>query len=216
MAARPPRRTRRARREDRLQHRARVAAQGLALVRRDRRRRAGAAMLGEAARRAAGDAMTGALIRKELGELRPWAILSIVLGLSELGAQLFEQVDMQSTQVTIALLSAMNARVYWLIAFAIGTGLGTREAEDGTLAFLDGLPVSRTRVFWVKQAVAWVLLSIGPLISLGTIIASHALSHGSLDRDLRADIVLGRFALHLAAIASGVLLGAAIGWLRSL
>lgn len=173
-------------------------------------------MPGAAARDAPGDAVTLALIKKELGELRPWAILSIFLGLIELAAQLFEQVDMQPTASSIGTLSAMNARMYWLIAFAIGTAAGTREAEDGTLSFLDGLPVSRTRVFWVKQAVTWALLAIGPLISLATIAVLHALSHGSLDSDLRADIVVGRFALHLGVIAGGVMLGSAVGWLRSL
>jgi hypothetical protein len=163
-----------------------------------------------------GAGVTRALIRKELGELRPWAILSLFLGLSELGGQLFQQIDMQSTATTIDLLSAINGRVYWLVALAIGTGLVTREAEEGTLAFLDGLPLGRTRVFWIKCSVTWLLLSIGPVISLGSIAALHALSHGSLDAALRADIVLGRFALHLSVIASGVLLGTAIGWLRSL
>lgn len=160
--------------------------------------------------------MTGALIRKELGELRPWAILSLCLGLSELGMQLFEQVDMLSTDATIEMLSATTGRIYWMIAFAIGTGLGPREAEEGTLAFLDGLPVGRSRVFWVKCAVTCALLLIGPALALAAIALLHALSHGSLDTDLRADIVLGRFALQLGAIASGVLLGTAIGWLRSL
>src|SRR5688500_20325456 len=125
--------------------------------------------------------MTPALIRKELGELRPWAILSLFLGLSELAAQLLEQVDLLSTEQTIEMLSGESARWYWLIAFAIGTGLGVREAEDGTLAFLDGLPLGRTRVFIVKCAVTCALLFIGPLISLASIAVFHRLSHGSLD-----------------------------------
>jgi hypothetical protein len=159
--------------------------------------------------------MTGALIRKELSELKPWALLSVVLGLSGLGAQLLDPVDMRPLE-QMHDLGKMDGRLNWLIAFAVGTGLGTREAEDRTLAFLDGLPVSRTRVFWVKCWVTWALLSIEPWISLGTIVTSHVLSHGSLDHDLRADIVLGRFVLQLGAIASGLLLGTAIGWLRSL
>jgi hypothetical protein len=161
-------------------------------------------------------AITSALVRKELGELRPWAILSLFLGLSETATQLLEQVDMLSTEATIEMLSAESGRLYWLIALAIGTGLGVREAEDGTLAFLDGLPVGRTRVFWVKCAVTCALLAIGPLISLGSIAVLHALSHGSLDAALRSDIVLGRFGLQLLVIANGVLLGTAFGWLRSL
>ena len=160
--------------------------------------------------------VTGALVRKELGELRPWAILSLFLGLSELATQLLEQVDMLRTEATIGMLSSASGRLYWLIALAIGTGLGVREAEDGTLAFLDGLPVGRTRVYLVKCAVTCVLLAVGPLVSLGSIALLHELSHGSLDADLRADIVLGRFGLQLLVIVSGVTLGTAFGWLRSL
>jgi hypothetical protein len=160
--------------------------------------------------------MTLALIRKELVELRPWAILSLFLGLSELGMQLLEQVDMLSTEATIEMFSAMSGRMYWLIAFAIGTGLGPREGEEGTLAFLDGLPLGRGRVFLVKHAVTCALLVVGPVIALSTIVVLHSLSHGSLDAELRADILLGRFALQLNAIISGVLLGSAFGWLRSL
>jgi hypothetical protein len=130
--------------------------------------------------------------------------------------QLLEQVDMLSTEATIEMLGAMSGRMYWLIAFAIGTGLGPREGEEGTLAFLDGLPLGRGRVFLVKHAVTCALLLIGPLTALLTIVVLHALSHGSLDADLRADILLGRFALQLGAIVSGVLLGSAFGWLRSL
>ena len=114
--------------------------------------------------------------------------------------QLLEQVDMLSTEATIEMFNAMSGRMYWLIAFAIGTGLGPREGEEGTLAFLDGLPLGRSRVFLVKHAVTCALLLLGPLTALLTIIVLHALSHGSLDAELRADILLGRFALQLGAI----------------
>jgi hypothetical protein len=84
--------------------------------------------------------MNGALFRKELRDLRPWGVLGVALGLSNVVELLLEQIDLAPLGQTFRLLNEYNVTVYWFIAFAIGTGLVIREHDDRTLAFLDGLP----------------------------------------------------------------------------
>ena len=97
--------------------------------------------------------MNAALFRKEVRDLLPWGVLSLAFGLSNVAQLLLEQVDSAPLGQTFFLLNGENLVLYWLIAFAIGTGLAVREHDDRTLAFLDGLPVSRSRVFFIKCAV---------------------------------------------------------------
>jgi hypothetical protein len=156
------------------------------------------------------------LLRKELRELRPWAILSVCMGLADPLELLFGQTDMQPLARTIGLLGASSGLALWIMAFAIGTGLGPREQDDRTLAFLDSLPVSRTRVFFTKTAVTCALLWLAPVMTLLGVLAVHGLSRGSLDAPFHLKIVLGRFGLQCAAIVCGVTLGTLFGWLRSL
>src|SRR5690606_32140784 len=97
-----------------------------------------------------GDPMSRTLLAKELRELMPWGILMGALAVSEVAMLLIEQVDMLPLGRTFASLNSIEMVVYWFVAFAIGTGLAIREHDDGTLGFLDGLPLSRSRVFLVK------------------------------------------------------------------
>jgi hypothetical protein len=157
-----------------------------------------------------------ALIRKELRELLPFAVLSVVIGLMELVAELTEQVDMRPLSTTFATLSGGSAAVFWILGFAIGTGLTTREHDDGTLAFLDGLPVSRSAVFFTKCGVTMGIVLLAPVNRMLSITMLHLLSHGSLDNALRGDLLLQLFGLQLVLICGAVLLGAALGRLRSL
>jgi hypothetical protein len=160
--------------------------------------------------------MSAALLRKELRDLLPWGVLSLAFGLSNVVQLLLEQVDSAPLGQTFFFLNQENVVLYWLIAFAIGTGLAIREHDDRTLAFLDGLPVSRSRVFFVKCAVMALLVLIGPLLELVSIGALHLLSRGSLDRELHAALLAQAFALQTLFIVNGLVLGAAFGRLRSL
>jgi len=160
--------------------------------------------------------MSAALLRKELRDLLPWGVLSLAFGLSNVVQLLLEQVDSTPLGQTFFLLNQENIVLYWLIAFAIGTGLAIREHDDRTLAFLDGLPVSRSRVFFVKCAVMSLLVLIGPLLELVSIGTLHLLSRGSLDRELHAGLLAQALALQALFIVNGLVLGAAFGRLRSL
>jgi hypothetical protein len=160
--------------------------------------------------------MNAALLRKEMRELMPWGFLGLALGLNNVADLLLEQVDMTPLGQTFQLLNEYNIVVYWLIAFAIGTGLAVREHDDRTLGFLDGLPVSRSRVFVVKCAVMSAFLLIGPLLELAALGTSHLLSRGSLDHALHGVLLLEALALQGLLLVNGLMLGAAFGRLRSL
>jgi hypothetical protein len=160
--------------------------------------------------------MNAALFRKEFRDLLPWGVLSLAFGLNNVVQLLLEQVDSTPLGQTFFLLNGENVVLYWLIAFAIGTGLAVREHDDRTLAFLDGLPVSRSRVFFVKCAVMTMLILAGPLLELAAIGGLHLLSRGSLDRDLHGTVLLQALALQALFLSNGLMLGAAFGRLRSL
>ncbi|HEX7235905.1 MAG TPA: ABC transporter permease, partial [Gammaproteobacteria bacterium] len=160
--------------------------------------------------------MNAALFRKELRDLLPWGVLSLAFGLGNVVQLLLEQVDSTPLGQTFFLLNRENVVLYWLIAFAIGTGLAIREHDDRTLAFLDGLPVSRSRVFLVKCAVMAALVMVGPLLEIVAMAALHLLSRASLDGDLHGALLLQAFALQALFLWGGLTLGAAFGRLRSL
>jgi len=160
--------------------------------------------------------MNSALFRKELRDLRLWGILAALVGLLDVMDMLLSQADMQPLAITFAEVTDSGAVLFWIMAFAIGTGLTTREYDDGTLAFLDGLPVSRTRVFLMKCAVTTGLVLLAPTVRVLTACIMHFLSHGSLDTALHGEILLQVFGLQALLLFNGVVLGAALGRLRSL
>jgi hypothetical protein len=159
---------------------------------------------------------TGALIAKEMRELRPWGLLCVCIALTDVVDKLLEQVDMQPVPRTLTLLGGLRLDLSWFVAFAIASSLGTREGDEKTLGFLDGLPLARAHAYAVKCAVATALVASIPTLGLLTIVALHALSSGSLDHALRLDLLLPRYALNVALIAHGVVVGAAFGFLRGL
>jgi hypothetical protein len=160
--------------------------------------------------------MNAALFRKEFRDLLPWGFLSLAFGLSNVAQLLLEQVDSTPLGQTFYLLNAANVVFYWLIAFAIGTGLAIREHDDRTLAFLDGLPVSRSRVFLVKCVVMSMLVLVGPLLEVVAVAGLHLLSRGSLDGELHGALLVQALALQALLLVNGLMLGAAFGRLRSL
>ena len=160
--------------------------------------------------------VNAALLRKELRDLLPWGILGLALGVSHIVEQALTQLDLTPLGRTFYLLNDSHFIAYWFIAFAIGTGLAVREHDDRTLGFLDGLPVSRSRVFFVKCCVMSVLVLVGPLVELATDVTMHWLARGSLDHELHAGLLLLALALQALLLVNGLMLGAALGRLRSL
>jgi hypothetical protein len=158
----------------------------------------------------------GPLVRKELRALRPWIVLGVVFTAIDVVEHLLSRPVLPALGDSFRRLSGENAGILWVWAFAIGTTLGTREADDGTLAFLDGLPVTRHRVFFVKWLVAAGVLFTWPALRAGLAVASHLAARGSLDHAVHADLLLQLLGLELLVVVSGLSLGAVLGFLRSL
>jgi hypothetical protein len=104
--------------------------------------------------------------------------------------------------------------VHFLVAFALGTGLLVRDLEDGTLAFLDGLPTTRHRIFVVKVLVAALLLSLLPLSLGAATLAKAALSRTSLRPTLPLAAVATGVALHLVQVWAFLSIGVLLSFLR--
>ena len=160
--------------------------------------------------------MSGALIRKELRELGPWAVLMVVVWLIDVVDTLTGTPDLEPLGTTFFKLTDDGVGFLWLLAFAIGTTSSTREEDDGTLAFLDGLPVSRSRVFLTKLGVATAVLFTYPVLRALLAVVLHVVSRESLDHDVHPELLLQLLGLELLLVLSGLAFGAALGRLRSL
>jgi hypothetical protein len=156
------------------------------------------------------------LMRKEFRELRPFLLLGVFLLLLDLIEWFTEQLDMQPLAVNIGESSEALGVLLFFIAFAAGTGLLVREMDDRTLAFLDGLPVSRARVFGVKILVAAVVLLLYPAGHLLMLTAQHFISRQSLDHALHAALLWQTAAMICVVTGTGLALGLLLGYLRAL
>lgn len=162
--------------------------------------------------------MKRALMSKEWAGMRPFAWLLVVLfllDLLELGAG-----DLQTWHRNFTLFSGSrwteSTVMALLLSFAMGSGLLARELEDGTLAFLDGLPVRRSQVFLSKLMVAGGCLFAYAMLSPLLGWALHLWLRHSIDEPIAAASV-GWLALrYLLLLAAGLALGLLFGFLRYL
>ena len=128
------------------------------------------------------------LFRKELGTLMPFLFLALFLSAADIVYVAFTEFPDMYGIPEIVLGdeteddgNAAEMFVYFVIAFSLGLGLIVREKDEGTLEFLDSLPISRSRVFWAKIIMANAVLLTIPITGNGLIIAFHALSRTSLE-----------------------------------
>lgn len=161
--------------------------------------------------------MTRVLFLKELRALRPWALFALVLmGVTALDSLLTTPGPKPLGDTFSSIATMPLPLIYGLIALALGTGLAVKERDEGTLAFLDSLPVTRTRVFVVKFLTAWLVLVAFPGFQLGWVVLEHALSRGSLDEPFHWNILVGALVMQLQLMATFLAVGALAGFARSL
>src|SRR5262245_61014282 len=84
----------------------------------------------------------------------------------------------------------------FLLVFALGSGLLVREHDEGTMEFLDSLPVSRGRVFWTKVGLASVVLWLLPLSNVVVAALLQGWSRTSLDPSFHWQLLLMSFFLY--------------------
>ncbi len=125
-------------------------------------------------------------MRKEFRDQRFLALLGLALVALDLAEMIFSNPDLDPiTDLHDTALSGFLA----IIAFAVGTGLLAREIDDGTLTFLDGLPVSRSAVFVAKLTTTWPVLMVYPVAHALLNINNHLLSRNSLNHALHLNLI---------------------------
>jgi ABC-type transport system involved in multi-copper enzyme maturation permease subunit len=155
------------------------------------------------------------LIGKEYRSLRPFFFLGVVLLAFEFVELVQQQWDLRPLGVTFRGFESFFV-FQFLIAFAVGTGLLIREIDDGSLVFLDGLPLTRARVFCVKTLAATTTLLVYPFSFLLLQLGLHLVGRGSLDADVHLPLLATQFAAFVALTLEGVACGLLLGFLRSL
>ena len=128
--------------------------------------------------------MMRALLAKELRALRPLAWC--IIGMHLLGTVFLLATEMPDEQKFVFTDWMAEDRYGWLMvlvlfALMIGAGLLIHESEQGTLRFLDGLPVSRTRLFFAKVLAGLAVLALVPLLGVPEEIIFDQLSRESID-----------------------------------
>lgn len=161
--------------------------------------------------------MTKTLLLKELRALRPYLVFAVVL----MGATVFDVVVTESAFRSLAetfssVASMPLPLIFGIVALALGTGVSVKERDEGTLAFLDALPVTRSRVFFVKLLAAMLVLTAFPFFQLGWAVFEHAFARGSLDTPFHWNILLGAFLMQLQLMATFLAAGTLLGFARSL
>ena len=126
-----------------------------------------------------------------------------------------EQWDLRPLSITFHNFDQFLAAQF-VIAFAVGTGLLMREIDVGTLTFLDGLPLTRARIFAVKLIAACTVLVVYPLGYLGLLMMLHLMGRESLDHELHPALLATQSALAILLTCGGLTCGLLLGFLRSL
>jgi hypothetical protein len=158
-----------------------------------------------------------ALARKELRDQRPFLVLGLFLaGIEVLDATLSGHLDMRPLSSTFHQLSDPSVVFQLLLAFAMGTGLLVREQDEGTLRFLDGLPVTRMSLFACKLTVAFGVLAVYPTSRVALLTLQHAASRSSLNPEINLGLLAMAWGVVALLTLVGLSLGMVLGYLRSL
>ena len=160
--------------------------------------------------------MTGALFAKEMRGLRPFLFVVVALVLLDTIDVFLTPFEAHSLPVRLASLSTELAALQIVLGFALGSNLLVREIDDGTLNFLDGLPLTRRAIFAAKFKAAMLVLIILPLGLLLLNAALHLATRESLDYALHPSLLLTFFALSILATAVSLTAGMLLGFLRTL
>lgn len=160
--------------------------------------------------------MNAALFRKEMRSLRPFVFVVLTLLLLDIIDAFLVPFGARLLPGRLESLSDELGVLQFLLGFALGTNLLVREIDDGTLHFLDGLPLKRQGIFTAKIQAAMLVLLIFPAGTLLLNAALHAATRGSLDYALRPSLLLTMFSLCALVTAVALTAGMLLGFLRYL
>ncbi|MBD8528942.1 MULTISPECIES: ABC transporter permease [unclassified Massilia] len=158
--------------------------------------------------------MNSPLFRKELRSLRPFVFVVLALLLMDVVDAFVVPFGTRAFPERMQTLADELANLQIVLGFALGVNLLVREIDDGTLDFLDGLPLRRSTIFAAKIQAALLVLLIFPAGVLLLHAALHAATRGSLDQDLRPSLLLTMFGLCCLATTVALTAGMLLGFLR--
>lgn len=158
------------------------------------------------------------LCRKELRSILPFLALVTFVGLMGLVYELWtgppNRMPLAKSYQEYVVSSKEGQIVIFLVTFALASGLLVREYDEGTMEFLDSLPVSRTRVFCVKVTAACFVLLVLILADISVAVVLHALSRTSLDRSFHVPVLATAAMLRFCQLFVVLALGLALSFLR--
>ena len=107
-----------------------------------------------------------ALLWKELRGLK--AFIALIAGVELIGFIYNLATEIPDAKALDLDKLTVGGPIIVLLFFSLllGSGLLLREVSDGTLHFLDGLPVSRSRIFFAKLAAGFLVLCMVPVLDL--------------------------------------------------
>jgi len=160
--------------------------------------------------------MMRALFLKEWRYLRPFLFLVLMFLLLEAFDKLLRPIEAQAFGDSLASMPVAVAGAQILLGFALGSGLLVREIDDGTLSFLDGLPLTRGAVFGAKVTAAMLVLMLYPLGQILMYALLHLGARESLDAAFHPALLLIFFGLSCLVTLVALTLGMLLGYLRYL
>lgn len=160
--------------------------------------------------------MKRALFNKEMRSLRPFLFVVVVLLLLDVIDAFMTPLHDRSLAGRLGDASDQLAFFQVVLGFALGSSLLVREIDDGTLNFLDGLPMTRSAVFAAKIKAAMLVLLIYPAGLLLLNAALHLTMRESLDSALHPLLLMTFFGLSILVTLVGLTAGMLLGFLRYL
>ena len=139
------------------------------------------------------------LLAKEFQALVPIIVLVVVLALMDDVFILWSDFPDQKPLSTFFETDADEAELSLgtaIIALILALGLLVRESDEGTLSFLDGLPITRARVFAAKVIAALAVLTFSLILEFSTPAVFDVLSRNSLSAPFAWQVFGTGFALN--------------------
>jgi len=154
-----------------------------------------------------------ALFRKELRSLAPFVALVLFFQLLNLAEILFTEFPDQYPLSKLLSQDGSDQVLTFAVAFALASGLLVREHDEGTLGFLDALPVSRSQIFFSKFLLALAVLWLMPLSDLALRAGIFSWSRTSLEPQFPWTLLLTGMFLNAASCFIFLAIGLALSFL---
>lgn len=160
--------------------------------------------------------MNHALFIKELRSLRPFLFIILAVVLVDVVDAFLTPFESRSITERLDSLADELGMLQIVLGFALGSSLLVREIDDGTLTFLDGLPLTRGAVFLAKIKAAMLVMVVLPVGLLLLHVGLHLATRESLNHALQPALLLTFFSLSMLVTAVALSAGLLLGFLRYL